>query len=90
MYALTRTKSIYMDMPCRNPGPKAGDYVVTVGKRGVGTVYFVVSSYRVRRKDPAAYPRYQMRVRVVNELPGDLGTAKVFELRWYPRKSIQR
>lgn len=80
------TKSIFMDMVQRNPGPKKGDYIVTVGKRGIGTTYLVVSSYRVRRKDPTAFPRYQMKVRVIDKVPDDLGEAKLFQLRWYPRR----
>lgn len=79
------SRGIYVDMTNRAPGPQPGDYCQFVGKRGPGACYLVLESRMVKRRDPKAYPRYTLRVDVVD--PADVpSVAKVFEFRWYKRR----
>ena len=59
-------RRLFVDMtPESGVEPKRGDIMASVGKRGLGTCYLVLTAYQVKRKDPSAPPRYQMGVRII-------------------------
>jgi len=78
-------------------GPDTGDWLVSRGSAGAwGTAYFVVESRRVKRRDPSAFPRFEMRVEgaqitedcfVHALLAAKRGELKIFEFHWYKRQS---
>lgn len=76
-------RRLFIDILDGGPGPRRRDYVVSVGKQGIGTIYLVLRSRQVKRRDPSAVPRFSLDVKVVPNYPG---TAKIFEFHWYPRK----
>lgn len=82
-------KSIYIDLVRPDSlVPMAGMFIQCVGQRGrLNSRYVILSAYRVKRKDPKAYPRYQMKVDNVASIPR---TAPVIMLRWYQRKKYQK
>ena len=78
-------------------GPRAGDWLVSRGKSGdYGTAYYVIEAYQVRRRDPAANPRFQLKCETL-EITDDRfievlkdarrGKVRLFEFHWYPRDS---
>ena len=86
-------RRLFVDMtPDSGVEPSRGDVLVSVGKRGVGTRYLVLTSYRVKRKDPSAPPRFQLGVKVV--LPNTLASIvnnvgapiRRIEFHWYSRR----
>ncbi len=77
---------IFMDIPRRDnlaPGPCPGEFILTLGKHGYGTAYLVLAAREVRRRDPRAPRRFQMRVQraAVSEALG----FGFWTLEWYPR-----
>ncbi|MGH3427706.1 MAG: hypothetical protein ACRDQZ_09095, partial [Mycobacteriales bacterium] len=76
---------MYIDIIHGRAAPQVGDFLVSVGKRGVGSAYLVLTCYRVKRRDPKAYPRYQMETEPVEIAAVPVG-ARTFHFRWYPRK----
>lgn len=77
-------RNIYMDILDGTEGPRPGDHIASVGKKGIGTVYLVQVSRLVKRRDPEAPPRYQMEVEVVGRDHACHG--RWYEFTWYPRK----
>jgi hypothetical protein len=88
-----RVRSIYMDFAHGTERfPQRGDRITT-GK----TLYWVMRSHRVKRKDPNAHPRISLgvitSVDIEEELKGRLLRSAIrrdgsllFTIRWYPRK----
>ena len=88
-----RVRSIYMDFAQGTERfPQRGDRITT-GK----TLYWVMRSRRVKRKDPLARPRISLGVitspDIEERLKGRLlrsamrrDMSLLFEIRWYPRK----
>lgn len=76
---------IFMDIPRDDPapGPRPGQFILTHGKRGYGSAYLVLAVHEVRRRDPRAPRRFQMRVQraAVSEALG----FGFWTLQWYPR-----
>ena len=79
---------IYIDLKDRIlPGPKPGDFLISLGVRKK-SAYLVLESYQVKRRDPQAVPRFQMKVEWVDpcEVPDLISKrAKVFRFKWYSR-----
>jgi hypothetical protein len=64
--------------------PAPGDILASECKNGaIGSVYEIVTVREVRRRDPAAEPRFALRCRRSQAfLPSDI----IWFLRWYPRR----
>ena len=77
-------RRLFMDMTPGSGGPQRGDMLVSFGKRGIGTTYEVLTSYRVKRKDQTAPPRYQLGVKIV--LGNQKRTGSAIRFEWYPRR----
>jgi hypothetical protein len=83
---------MWMDMLDGGEGPRRGDIVQTTRR-----TYLVLSSRKVKRRDPAAVPRYmlwavrwwqlepEMRMKLWNSACLR-GGQRVFTIEWYPRK----
>lgn len=72
------------DDATENPGP--GDYIVTSGKRGLGTAYLIRSVRKVqrRRRKVGTYNRFVFTCE--RESPDTIPAgAQVWTMRWYPR-----
>lgn len=68
--------------------PAAGDWLMTVGARGIGSVYLILASREVKRRDPAAPRRFVLEVQpgyTVEDVEQSL-PCKVWNIHWYPRK----
>lgn len=77
--------SLWIEIEDGGPGPKIGDYVVTVGKRGDGSAYLVTDSRQVKRK-ASTVPRYQLKtLRVPVDEARQFGPPQ-FYMQWFPRK----
>jgi hypothetical protein len=88
-----RVRSIYMDFPYGTVRfPQRGDRITT-GK----TLYWVLRSHRVKRKDQRAHPRISLgvitSVDIEEDFKGRLLRSAIrrdgsllFTLRWYPRE----
>ena len=88
-----RVRSIYMDFAQGTERfPQRGDRITT-GK----TLYWVMRSRRVKRKDPLARPRISLGVITSVDIDEGLkgrmlrsamrrDASLLFEIRWYPRK----
>lgn len=88
-----RVRGLYIDFENDERLPKRGDRVSS----GT-TLYYVLNARRVKRRDPNAKPRVQMRVIRREDMPDGLAERLVrsaikrhdysclFEFRWYPRK----
>jgi hypothetical protein len=74
--------TLYIDEPRRIPRP--GMFLVTVGVRGVGSIYLITRSRRITRRDPAAGPRFSLRCQRGFSRADLRGNAYVC-MRWYPR-----
>lgn len=85
---MERTKhQIVLDMDPGERAPRRGDYLVAMGKRGPGARYKIGISRKVQRRDPAAPPRYQLKVWRVEDVPqGEM----VITFTWHPRKKKWR
>jgi hypothetical protein len=87
------TRGLYIDMLDGEEGPKRGDRL-----RSPKTLYWVIHSRRVKRRDLNAVPRYQMRVLTNDEIDKDFkgrllrsalrrnSGSRLFTFEWYPRK----
>lgn len=74
---------MYVDILGGREEPKAGWYLQAIGRDGKrNSAYLVLSAYKVKRRDPRAWTRIQMKVELVDEIPPG---AKVFDFHWYPR-----
>jgi len=60
---MTNLRSLYYDLPGQNYGPQPDDFVVSIGSKGIGTVYHVAES-----KCSANRNRYNLKVYVANDL----------------------
>lgn len=71
------------DLP---PGktPKRGDYLVSVGKRGLGSAYFILNVRQVRRRKPQPYVRWLLACRRAS-LEEVLGPGEFWPIYWYRR-----
>lgn len=68
----------------KGDGPKEGDYLQTVVKRGFGTRYIILGSRTVQRRDPASNPRFLLYVlRDRDPLPSG---CCVWHMKWNARK----
>ena len=45
--------------------PQSGDVLISTGKRGIGTRYYVLTAYRVKRRDPKAPARFQVGAQII-------------------------
>ena len=92
---VNRIRRIYMDLSPGKDTPKRGWYVLTISEKGVGTVYQVMRSREVNRRDPEACRRVNLWVKVIARKPDDKflatldGKTKIF-LQWYSRKKKKR
>ena len=75
---------LFLDIGPEDPAPHTGAFLVTVGKRGYGTVYFIIRCRPVKRRDPQACRRFSLTVQRGFTL-ADCRGAPTFTLRWYPR-----
>ncbi len=84
---------IFIDMAPGDGTPKPGDYLVTVGKKGIGSVYQIASA-RAARSRPTRFhleclraPDMRPRASILPSgnvvMPGET----VWSMRWYPRES---
>jgi hypothetical protein len=88
-----RTRSLYLDFSHSGPYPSRGDEVNS-GK----TLYLVLSARKVRRRDPSAAVRIQMRVIRLQDAPEGLrdrlhcsavrgrGQSSAFSFTWHKRE----
>lgn len=88
-----RVSGLYIDFERDDKFPRRGDRLSS-GK----TIYYVLHARRVKRKDPNAKPRIQMRVMQKQDMPEGLsnklilsairghGGSLLFTFYWYPRK----
>lgn len=81
---------MFIDILDGGPGPKPGEFIVTVGKHGRrNSAYFVKTSRAVNRRDRTKPPRFTMTVdkmTIAEVRPG----ARVSYMMWYPRASKRR
>jgi len=56
-------KSLYYHLDELNHGPKADDFIVSIGKKGIGTVYHVAESRKSKSSN-----RYNLKVYIANDL----------------------
>lgn len=76
-------------MRAKEKGPERGDLLVSMGKRGIGTIYEVRTSRKVNRRDPDAPDRYAMSVKALKTKDVDAAwkpSKVIFRFWWYPRK----
>lgn len=68
-----------------DPGPRPGDYLQAIGRRGtLNSAYFVLSTRVVQRRDPKAFRRISMEVeKVTSALPKK---RREYTFHWYPRR----
>jgi hypothetical protein len=78
---------IFIDLP--EGTPALGEWLVTEGVRGVGSVYLIKSAREVRRRDPAAPRRLMLTVQRGYYVLDTLGQ-RVWRLRWYKRIATHR
>jgi hypothetical protein len=73
---------IFIDLPPGDGSPKVGDYVVTFGKRGLGSGYLVLGVRKIQRRRPSSCERFTLQCHRVsaNEV-----TSPRWTMRWYPR-----
>ena len=56
-------RSIYYDLDLLTHGPKPDDFLVSIGKKGIGTIYHIAESRKSKTRN-----RYNLKVYVANEL----------------------
>jgi hypothetical protein len=56
-------KKLYYDLDTLTYGPRIDDFLVSVGKKGIGTVYHVAASSKSKTRN-----RYNLKVYVANDL----------------------
>ena len=82
-------KRLFIDILDGTPGPRAGDRVASVGVSGeINSVYLVLRSRRIRRRDPQAVPRWSMQVEKIEgetQKPNKRARWRWFEFQWYSR-----
>jgi hypothetical protein len=87
---------MWMDIHDGSDGPRRGDRL-----RSPKTLYWVLHSRKVKRRDPAACPRYQLFVVKADECDAVVksrllnsalrrGSSRLFEFQWYPRKKKRK
>jgi hypothetical protein len=75
-----------MDVPELERVPAPGDFLASLRRNGeLGSHYQVVTVREVRRRDPAAAPRFAMRCRRVPPPPPPPAGPVTWVLRWYDR-----
>ncbi len=77
-------RSIYYDLPKGTPA--IGDYLITRGVRGIGSAYLIVGVRRVRRRNPEACARFNLRVQPV-AIDADVIRLAKWWMHWYSRSS---
>lgn len=90
---------IYYDLDPLNQVPDKGDYLVSVGKKGIGSVWRILAVRLVKQKLLQPFHRYSVTVQSMPEfkpftvLEGDISDPRVwvrgeeaFPLVWYPRE----
>lgn len=66
--------------------PRRGDYLMSIGKRGPGSAYFVLQARQVKsRRAPAGRIRWSLQCQRVGLESIPLGV-EVLTFYWYPRK----
>lgn len=94
----SETCGIFIDLLESDPAPEPGTFVVSVKAKGVhtghwfparvGSVYIIKTARLVRRRDPHARPRYQLRCfrGTVEDLAGAIADQiRVIRITWYRR-----
>lgn len=83
-----RVRRITYDFEGKGVGPKKGNFLVSVGKRGIGTVYLIHRVRKVERRVVAEARRFLLYVEVVGGKDEfkKIGETPVFYLHWYVRK----
>jgi hypothetical protein len=94
---MDRVRSLYLDFRDGGPFPRRGD-AVSSGK----TLYYVLSARQVKRRDPAAATRIQMKVireqdmraglpeRLVRSAARGHGQSLLFTFTWYKREKKRK
>jgi hypothetical protein len=60
-------------------------YLVTLGKRSVGTVYLITSWRQIKRRDPLASPRFGLTVQPGHTFDDARASGDYWHMRWNPR-----
>jgi hypothetical protein len=86
---------IFIDLPPESGSPAPGDYLVTIGKRGPGSVYQIAAVRQARRRDPDKPARFHLEalrapdmLERVSVTPGGnvvIPGETVWWMRWYAR-----
>jgi hypothetical protein len=76
-------RSLYYDLPGFNHGPGPDDFVVSIGKKGIGTVYHVAESRRSPKQN-----RYNLKVYVANDLKSETRIQPIPH-RWIRRAKLR-
>jgi hypothetical protein len=95
-----QTRKLFIDLRFGDTAPTPGSYLVTIGKKGVGSVYLLHSVTKVNTKTIHRL-RYNLRVQVQNELKPytvhDESTGQVWVrgevalgMQWYKRDKKKR
>jgi hypothetical protein len=82
---------MWIDITDGGPGPRRGDWL-----RSSKTLYYVLHSRKIKRRDPEAQPRYELltikdseidsRLRaMLNASAARRGGRQCFDFTWYPR-----
>lgn len=65
--------------------PKAGDYLASQGKRGVGSVYLIVGVRLVRRRKVVKGNRWMLTCQRAPAVDLIIPGIRVWPMYWYPR-----
>lgn len=60
MVAQTKTLTYYLDW--HDKAPQAESFIVSIGKRGINSVYWIVAVHRVEHRQPQAEQCYKLEV----------------------------
>lgn len=83
------TRKIWMELNEGEKTPEEGHYLVTVTKRRKGSAYVIVGVRRVKRRDPAALPRYNLAVQPIERTP-EIERLAEWWIRWHAREKRRR
>ena len=73
-------RNMTLDMEPGEPAPKAGEFLASDGRRGIGSYYLVESARKMKSKYPN---RFALTMRLVDKPAGD---CRIVLFHWYPRK----
>jgi predicted nucleic acid-binding Zn finger protein len=79
-----KIKSLYYHLDGLNYGPKPGDFLVSIGKKGIGTVYHIVESRKAKASN-----RYNLKAFVADDLKPEAVVVRE-PYKWVRRRTPKR